>query len=86
MLRRADVPLIHRRGLTREEAAAYVGLSAGGFDTARQEGVYPEPTLPGRRWDRRLLDHALDRLSGLTQAASDDPYVDWKARRNAPSG
>ncbi|WP_137392262.1 hypothetical protein [Rhodoligotrophos defluvii] len=83
MLRRNDVPLIHRRGLTREEAAAYVGLSPQGFDKARNQGLYPEPTLAGRRWDRRLLDRALDRLSGLSAITSDDPYTDWKNSHHA---
>jgi hypothetical protein len=53
------------RGLSRAEAAAYVGLSPSGFSTARREGKYPNPTLPGRRYDRRPFDEVMDKLSGV---------------------
>jgi hypothetical protein len=53
------------RGLDRREAAAFVGLSPTAFDKARRENRYPPPTLPGGRYDRRLLNTTMDRLSGL---------------------
>jgi hypothetical protein len=48
--------------LRREEAAAYVGVSAGHFDKAVDEGAMPEPTdLVGVKvWPRRALERALD--------------------------
>ena len=39
-------PRLIPRGLTREGAAAYVGLSAAAFDKARLEQKYPGPTSP----------------------------------------
>ena len=53
------------RGLSRIEAAAYVGLSPSAFSAARREGKYPNPTLPGGRYDRALVDQAMDKHSGM---------------------
>jgi hypothetical protein len=58
------------RGLPRAEAAAYVGLSPSAFSAARREGKYPNPTLPGGRYDRRLLDEVMNRLSGIGSNSS----------------
>ena len=56
-------PIISPRGLSRTQAAAYVGLSPSGFGAARREGKYPNATLPGGRYDRTLLDRAMDKVS-----------------------
>jgi hypothetical protein len=53
------------RGLSRIEAAAYARLSPSRFSAARRDGKYPHATLPGGRYDRTLLDQAMDRLSGI---------------------
>lgn len=83
MARRSPVPLpptIAPRGLTREQAAAYVGLSGTAFDKARIDRKFPGPTLPGGRWDLVLLNLAMDRLSGiLTHNEAASPYEAWKA-------
>ena len=52
------------RGLSREQAAAYVGVSARMFDFLVQSKDMPEPRrLRGRVvWDRHELDAAFDRL------------------------
>lgn len=57
------------RCLTIADAAAYCGLTSGGFRHWVSIGRLP-PSLPGtRRWDRKAIDFALDRLGGLpTQA------------------
>ncbi len=73
------------RGMTREEAAAYVGLSPSAFDSARKTQQYPDHTLPGRRYDRRLLDARMDALSGIKPEGSEAPAVsaldEWRAKR-----
>ncbi len=53
-----------RRGLSRDEAAMYVGISAGKFDELVSDGRMPPPRrIDGRRvWDIRSLDVAFDRL------------------------
>jgi hypothetical protein len=76
---RSSIPLDQRRGLTKVEATAYAGLCAASFDKARKEGKYPGPSLPSMRWDRRALDAAMDRLSGL--GATSDAYSEWRNRR-----
>lgn len=63
------------RGLTREAAAEYLGLSLSGFDAWVAEGRIPGPIPGTRRWDRKAIDLALDRASGLQSAS---PFQTWK--------
>ena len=53
-----------RRGLSREEAAMYLGISAGTFDELRRLGRVDSPRVIGGRklWDIRDLDIAFDSL------------------------
>lgn len=52
------------RGLSREEAARYVGVSATKFDALVKDGRMPPPKrIDGRVvWDRRRLDEKFDEL------------------------
>ena len=52
------------RGLSRAEAAAYVGISPSLFDIMIKEGRMPGPKRIHSRvvWDRRKLDLAFDAL------------------------
>jgi hypothetical protein len=74
-------PGMHPRGLTLEQAAAFVGLSKSGYNKGRQMGDYPGPTLPGRRYDIRLLQAAMDRLSGIQGNDGSTPLEQWRATR-----
>ena len=58
---------IQPRVLNLELAAAYVDLSATAFLRGVSKGHYPLPLQNGRRkqWDRKALDAAVDRRSGL---------------------
>lgn len=79
-------PGLAPRGLTREGAAAYVGLSPAAFDKARLENKYPGPTLPGRKYDLVLLQLAMDHLSGiLTASEPTSPLDAWRRGRGARS-
>jgi predicted DNA-binding transcriptional regulator AlpA len=65
------------RGLSLAQAAAYVGLSPNTFKFHVDAGKYPQPASVGRRklWDRKALDLALDKVSGLSAestGANDD--------------
>lgn len=62
-------------GLSRLEAAAYLGISASLFDRLVKEGVLPKPiALSGRVvWDRLRLDSVFEALSDLASVA-DDPW------------
>ncbi|WAC48845.1 hypothetical protein OVA03_02655 [Asticcacaulis sp. SL142] len=53
-----------RRGLSREEAAGYIGVSPSTFDKLVAEGKMPIPKRISTRkiWDVRALDLAFDGL------------------------
>jgi len=54
------------RGLRREEAAAYIGVSPSTLDKMIVEGRMPKPKRFGDRtiWDRHALDLAFEMLDG----------------------
>jgi predicted DNA-binding transcriptional regulator AlpA len=66
MTRRADN---EPRGLSRAQAAAYVGVGTTLFDAMVRDGRMPAPFKIGARviWDRRKLDGAFDALSDADQ-------------------
>ncbi|WP_294929279.1 hypothetical protein [uncultured Paracoccus sp.] len=59
-----------RRGLSRVEAAGYVGISPTTFDKLVLSGEMPGPKRVGSRklWDVRALDLAFDALPGEDSA------------------
>jgi hypothetical protein len=60
---RTDQPIL-RRGLSRVEGAAYLGISPSKFDQMRADGrVGPPKQIDGRKvFDVRMLDEAFDAL------------------------
>lgn len=78
-----------KRGLTREEAAEYCGCKTlSSFDERVRRGVIPR-AMPGTHtWDRKAIDLALDRASGIapTMTADQDEYEAWKQNALAPQG
>lgn len=76
-----ELPYWPRR-LSRDLAAAYVGVSPGKFDAGVIDGTWPQAIEDGGRrlWDRLMLDAAVDRQSGRspnTQAESGLGDVRW---------
>lgn len=55
-----------KRGLSRDEAAEYVGVGVTKFDELVDSGQMPAAIRIGTRvlWDIRALDISFDRLSG----------------------
>lgn len=55
---------IEPRGLSRSEAADYVGVSTSLFDQMVRDGRMPSPKKVNSRtiWDRRQLDEAFEEL------------------------
>lgn len=53
-----------RRGLSRAEAALYIGVSSTKFDELVKDGTMPKPKHIGTRlvWDIRALDDAFDAI------------------------
>jgi len=67
-------PLPVVRGLSRTQAAAYIGVSPSLFDLLIRDGKMPKPKRANARtiWDRRALDQAFDRLQGGEIEEADD--------------
>jgi predicted DNA-binding transcriptional regulator AlpA len=61
----SDVRPVPRRGLSRNEAAMYIGISPSKFDELVADGRMPGPVKIDSRkiWDIRHLDLAFDALS-----------------------
>lgn len=79
--RRHTLPLsCAPRGLSRTEAAAYVGIGATLFDRMVVDGRMPKPKkIDGRKvWDIRKLDAAFDKLPDV------DGTVDEGAEERDP--
>jgi hypothetical protein len=66
---------VPRRGLSRVEAAIYLGISPSKFDELRKDGrVGPARLIDGRKvWDVRDLDLAFEALP----MESNDAAEDW---------
>jgi predicted DNA-binding transcriptional regulator AlpA len=75
---RSAEPSIVPRGLSRAEAACYVGVSPSLFDAMVKDGRMPSPKRINSRtvWDRKRLDEAFDALPG---GNSDNPWDDAAA-------
>lgn len=69
-------PMLAPRGLGREAAAAYVGISSTKFDTLVLDGRMPKPKrIDGRRvWDRFVLDEAFSALPDDQSASTCRPW------------
>jgi predicted DNA-binding transcriptional regulator AlpA len=57
-------PAALRRGMSRTEAAQYLGVGTTSFDNMVKDGTMPKPVRLGGRvvWDIQALDAAFDRL------------------------
>ena len=66
------------RGLSRVQAAEYVGVGATTFDSMVRDRVMPSPIRYAGRviWDRLQLDAAMDALSDISapQTAQNDRW------------
>lgn len=77
-------PTLVPRGLTRDEAAGYIGIGTSLFDDLVKEGLLPTAhKLRGAvRWDRLELDVAFEKLPRIGEVAAkaddgepeDDPW------------
>ncbi|KQQ39131.1 hypothetical protein ASF58_22835 [Methylobacterium sp. Leaf125] len=69
--------VVPRRGLRREEAARYVGISTTKFDACVRDGRMPQPFKIDACviWDLRRLDAAFDALSEPVEVDSWADFV-----------
>jgi hypothetical protein len=72
-----------RRGLSRVEAAVYVGIGITKFDEMVADGRMPGPKrVDGRKiWDIRRLDIAFDALPG-DDGSGDTSWDDWDEKHS----
>jgi excisionase family DNA binding protein len=72
---------IPRRGLSRFEAAMYIGISASKFDELVRDGRMPAPKrIDGRKvWDVRDLDVAFDALPSENLQSQESSWDDFRA-------
>lgn len=65
------------RGLKREDAAFYVGVSPATFDQMVQDGRMPKPKRVGKRtiWDRRQLDISFEVLPDQNDGSDWDQAI-----------
>ena len=70
-------PNLSPRGLYREAAASYIGISASKFDELVQLGKMPSPKRIGRRklWDIRAIDCAFEQLEDECKS-DNNPWED----------
>lgn len=78
------------RLLTKDAAAEYCSLTPSGFTSWVKEGRLPR-SIPGtHRWDRKAIDVALDRLSGIeSDDASETPEAAlrrWEEEQRSGAG
>ena len=78
--------MIEPRVLSKEQAAAYAGCETlSAFNDWIRREIVPGPIPGTHKWDRKAIDAALDRLSGLQPKIESElsPYDAWKASQNA---
>jgi hypothetical protein len=75
------------RGLTIEEAAAYAGCkTVAAYRDWVRRGIMPKPMPGTHRYDRKAIDVALDRASGLSATVTEvSEYESWKQRSASPA-
>jgi hypothetical protein len=79
----AELVRLEPRGLSREQAAAYCGCTVSAFDDWQRRRIVPGPIPGTKRWDRKAIDTALDKASGLIvrSGAADEAanaYDEWR--------
>ncbi len=76
-MRSRDQQPLEPRGLSRTDAAAYVGVSPSLFDQMVKDRRMPQPKRINSRnvWDRRRLDEAFEELPNDGNQPADDWVV-----------
>jgi len=71
--------------MSKKQAAAYAGCETlSAFNDWIRRGIMPGPIPGTHKWDRKAIDAALDRLSGLQPTIEPQlsPYDEWKVSEN----
>lgn len=74
----------NQRLLTREQAAAYCGYTPDHFSKKVAAGELPAHVGGMMRWDKRAIDLAIDKKSGLDSTeAPEDAFDAWEREYDA---
>jgi len=75
-IRHEALPPPTRRGLHRDDSAAYIGVSPNTFDRMVADGMMPKPMqVNGRKlWDVRKIDRSIDALPADSESARANPW------------
>lgn len=70
------------------DAAAYLGVSRATFTKWAANGILPKPIPNTRYWDRKAIDLALDKTSGIAAPsvvpdAQEMTLAEWKIQNEA---
>lgn len=72
------------------DAAAYCGVTLNTWSKWVAAGTVPAPLVGTRRWDRKALDLALDKASGIVAASGavedESPLAKWMREDAARQG
>lgn len=71
------------------DAAAYCGVTPATWSKWVADGIMPKPIAGTRRWDRKAIDLALDKASGIVAPSQvqeqdvDAAFAKWEAENEA---
>lgn len=71
------------------DAAAYCGVTLATWSKWVADGIVPKPIEFTRRWDRKAIDLALDKASGIVAPSimpADAAEEEWECRYAARKG
>ena len=73
------------------DAATYCGISCATFSKWVATGIMPKPVALTRRWDRKAIDLALDKASGIVvplivPEGNEAAEAEWEATYAARKG
>ena len=71
------------RLMSREAAAAYCDLSVKAFDLWVKDGRLPCAIVGTRKWDRKAIDLALDKMSGIGSDEAKSSWSEWSLTNGA---
>lgn len=74
------------RLISRQEASDYCGVSVVTFDRLVRRSILPPRIRGTKLWDRKAIDHALDKLSGLLPVPAAPTPTPPNDDKPAPAG
>lgn len=70
------------RGISINQAADMCGITVSNYRKWVNKGIVPGPWPGTQRYDRKAINVALDKLSGINEQSPETAYEEWKLKRN----